>query len=367
MLSPTPIYFEGSRYVLLTKTGARSQELGRVLPRGEAIGLLARMIGAGSPELRSLYTEVTDVHLTPTASNTVVLKGLERSLSDSFGMRSLVVVEVASFAVRAQKEVQPSEEQKDARLIDSAIAGLGTNDIAHRGSSYRLVRVAKVGDMSNRQLYETLSTRESLMLLAEMAKEPLRTEAQKTSLTQLAQMAEQQQRSQGNQLLLLRRQRTYVTGPEPEVITPSKLRKPKKYNVDLLLVDEWGNPTRNTFTYQLNMSDGAQFPGSFDSAGKAQHTDLDASAGKVTLKKTHPDEWIVRAAQPVGYLRKGFAMSLVDAHGVPIGKYAFEATFDNGATLQGSLDDKGAGQLADTPSYPLTLKIPTFDAEDWAR
>jgi hypothetical protein len=80
----------------------------------------------------------------------------------------------------------------------------------------------------------------------------------------------------------------------------------------------------------------------------------------------HPDDWLMRAGRPLGWLVKGLSVTLSDAQGCPLAKRAFKATFQNGAALSGTTDAQGAAQLDDTPSYPVSIAFEGFDAEDYS-
>ncbi|MDB4985396.1 MAG: hypothetical protein JWN04_574 [Myxococcaceae bacterium] len=139
----------------------------------------------------------------------------------------------------AQGQAPASHESQASRQADDAIAKLGPRSVSHRGRDYIVARVEDAVRVSQRERYDTLSEREALVILKEMAKDPLLAPLQQKGLAELVELVVARKVA----VLVLRERRVFVLPAQQEAAVPaSRLRKAVPHWVEVEAVDRHKQP-----------------------------------------------------------------------------------------------------------------------------
>jgi hypothetical protein len=234
----------GFRYYTLVRFGVvQNRSLGEPVPGPIAAHTVASMMRdeQACRQLRALYTRFTHAFAVAHHTNDEVLRWYQGQLRYASGGLTLLVRDSHAPVTRSKEAATDAQDVREARRIDALLRELGTQDLPHRGSGYRIAR-GQAQDLRGRSTLEVLGDGEARRVLAELAQVAQRGAKQQGALQELASSFDKLRDTPALQLLVLRRYRTHVRAEGQETVTPSQLRKQKREEhwVEIHLEDSEG-------------------------------------------------------------------------------------------------------------------------------
>lgn len=242
-----------------------------------------------APQVRRAFRHLTHDPL-HSASDAEVLRWFSAQLGGSYGhvqrARFVLVEHVRGadgddIALSAGGR-DPSPEERVAREIQRQSGG----ELTQGGRAHRVVAVSQLASLRRRESWEVLSANEGARVLAAMAKDLVRSEALRSSLTSAAELLSKAD----PQLLVLRRigVTSHQEGATSAPITPSQLRQAQAVEwVEFALVSADGDPIANE-PYEVKLADGSTRSGTTDANGMAYLAGIKPGSCEVTFPKFQP-------------------------------------------------------------------------------